>query len=592
MSENNFFSKLKYINLNSDFQEVLRFVNLYKNFSFDFETAGLNDLSPILVSFVIKGSDGYYGFVVDMREHNDIDIFFNIFEKTDLVICHNLSFDLRVLYLMGFDIYKIGFKVYDTMLALYALNTEQKKGLKNFIEKYESVVKYEDAFDILNFNLEESKNYNLKDAYYTYLLYEESFKEIQKKNSYLSLYLEIQISILSIYMMETGIYVDFDYLNTLINDEYKQKLKSLEDDLKLIAKNKYKFDLDLNSRNNIVEFFSRYLLKGLKLDTNFQTEKGNISITSDNIEYLIENNDDIDEDVIDFLKKYIEYKELRKIVESYSSENLSVNELYSRVYPQINSSGTRTSRMTVTNPPLQTIPMTELGKQIRRAFCSKDENNFLVIDLSQLELRILVYYINRDNLITKYNQGIDLHTQTSELLGVSRKEAKIINFMIIYGGGSSSLSRKLNITKEKATEYISNFINKLDGYKDLKTTISRFCINNKYIRLPLNYYRYLNGDNNYVERVGFNSLIQSTASIYVKLGMYLLFHVFKNNSGMLLQIHDELLFENSEKMLNIIFRFLKRVYERMFIYTNEGTIGQDLDFKIEGKIGSNWLDCK
>lgn len=592
MEKEQFISKLDYYNLNSTFQEVYEYVKKYKNFSFDFETAGLVDLSPITVSFVIRDSrNKYLGFVVDMRDAESLDLLNSIFNESDLVICHNLSFDLRVLYLLGYDIYKLIPKVYDTMLALYVLNTEQKKGLKDFIGTYEQAVRYEDVIDVLNFNLEKFKFYNLKDSYYTYLLYEKTFSEIREKGSSSALFLEINMALFSIYMMERGIFVDFKYLESLLDYKYRYELELLEQSLKTIARDGYSFDLDLNSRNNIVDFFSRYIIKDKKLLDSLLTEKGNLSISSENIEYLLENYE-LEEKQSEFLKIYQYYKELRKIIETYSKETFSVNELNSRVYSQINSSGTRTARMTITNPPLQTIPSNELGRLIRRSFCSKKENNFLVIDLSQLELRILVHYIGRNSLIEKYNSGIDLHTQTSELLGISRKEAKVVNFMIIYGGGPDALSRKLGIKREQAVEYIQNYIYRIEGYKELKSLIARFCLWNGYIRLPLGYYRYLSEDVSLMERVGFNSLIQTTASIYVKFGMYLLLHLFKDTSGLLLQIHDELLIENSREKLEIIFRFLKRIYERMFIYLNKGTIGQNLDFKIEGKIGSSWLDCK
>lgn len=597
---------LKEFNTNAKFIEVLGYVKKYRNFSFDFETAGFNDLSPILISFVIRDKNGQnYGFVVDFREDKDLDTLFTIFDESDLVICHNSSFDLKVLYYLGYDIYTLIPKLYDTMLALYVLNTEQKKGLKNFIEEFEKATTYGDVSDIVKFDLNKFKEYNLKDAYYTYKLYDKTYKEIKEKFSSMALFLETNISILSIYMMTLGIYIDMDYLEYLIDSKYNGEIDRVEENLKTVAKEVFKFELDLNSRKSLVEFFQNYLFKNTKLDESFFTEKGSLSITTENLEYYLENySNGINDKIYQFLKDYIYYKELRKIVETYSKETFSINELFGRIYPQINSSGTRTARMTITNPPLQTIPANELGRLIRRAFCSKEENNFLVIDLSQLELRILVHYINIYDLIDKYNKGIDLHTQTSELLGIGRKEAKVVNFMIVYGGGPSALSRKLGISVEEATKHIQNFVKGIEGYNSLKQHISRFSTTNKYMRLPFGYYRYLDGDNNTIERVAFNTLIQTTASIYVKFGMYMLFHIFKDTSGLLLQIHDELLFENSKENLEIIFLFLKKIYEQMFVYfkdngknmvekeKNSLIIGQALKFKIEGHIGTDWLSCK
>ncbi|GIW22506.1 MAG: hypothetical protein KatS3mg068_1513 [Candidatus Sericytochromatia bacterium] len=585
-TKENFLGYFSFYNLNSNLEEVKEYVLKYKNFSFDFETAGFNDLSPITISFTIKSDDDkYYGFVVDLRELENFDILFEIFNISNLVICHNLYFDLLVLKQIGYDIYNLRYKTYDTMLAIYVSNTESKKGLKNYIE---DSISYEESFNLENFDLQKFKIYNLQDSFYTFKLYESTFPTLKRKNNILAFYLEIQSAFISIYMTDYGVYVDKEELEVIMN-EYKKEIENKEKLLKEIAKSKYNFDLDLNSRISITDFFKNYILIDIEDDEDLKTPKGDVSVSITAISSI-----DLDDEIKKkFVENYIEYKEIRKIYETYNTDSLLKNSYLSRVKPNIRSSGTKTARMIITNPPLQTIPSNDVGKRIRSVFKSRDENKFLVIDLSQLELRLLVHYLNKNELKDKYNSGEDLHDQTSKLLGVDRKHAKIINFMIVYGGGAKSVAKKLGITEELAKEYIDKFSSKLLGYSELKSFITDFVINNGYIRLPLNYYRCLEGDDYTKIRVGFNSLIQMTASIFMKMGMYLIFETFFEKSGLCLQVHDELIFENNNDILERVYRFLKIIYENMFIYkTDEYLLGQDLKFKIEGKIGNNWLDCK
>lgn len=609
-----FLKKFKYFNLESSFEEVLEYVKKYKVFSFDFETAGLYELEPITISFCVKSDDGvYYGFVVDFRDFylsgkeykEKIKIFFKIFDEAHLIIAHNISFDLKVLSSLGYDIQFLRYKIYDTMLAVYVNNTESEKSLKDITKTYfGNNIKYQEVDfisalktgvvkEIKDFSIK-FKSYNLQDSLLAMMLYEKTYWLIERNHTILALFLETQIAFLGIEMFERGIYIDADLLSKLKKDYEKQVLE-LEDELKNIARSKYNYDLDLRSSLSIKEFFKKHLIKNIKnIPKDLLTPKGDISLSIENLDFLgIEDKE--------FQEKYILYKETRKILESYGIDNLLVNRAEGRVIPNINTSGTKTMRMIITDPPLQTIPANAVGKKIRKCFRGSGNNKLLVADLSQLELRILAFYIDREELIEKYNQGIDFHSQTAEKLGIDRKMAKVVNFMVVYGGGAKSLAKKLRISEKEAKKLIDNFSKTLSGYLDLKNYVVGFIKKNGYVQLPYFVRRYLDRNDPRSERVAFNSLIQMTASIFVKTGMYLLWEIFGEDLNLVLQIHDEIIVEDDEKYLKFLSKYIKIIYEKMFIF-NLGkdaydgkqiyAIGQNLKFKIEPEVGEDWLEAK
>jgi DNA polymerase-1 len=203
--------------------------------------------------------------------------------------------------------------------------------------------------------------------------------------------------------------------------------------------------------------------------------------------------------------------------------------------------------------------------------------------------------------LRKYNQGIDFHSQTAEKLGIDRKMAKVVNFMVVYGGGAKSLAKKLKISENEAKKLIDNFSKTLPGYLELKNYVVSFMKKNGYVQLPYFVRRYLDRNDPRSERVAFNSLIQMTASIFVKTGMYLLWEIFGKDLNLVLQIHDEIIVEDNEGFLKILSKYIKMIYEKMFIF-NLGkdayngkqiyAIGQNLKFKIEPEVGDNWLEAK
>lgn len=602
--ENNLISKndlkdsgmnLDYYNLDSSLEEVFNYVSYYKNFSFDFEVVSLSDLTPLFISFVVIDykNNKRFGFVVDLRFNLNLEVLFKIFDITNLVICHNLSFDLRILYFLGYDIYSLKYKIYDTMIALYVLDTAQPKTLKNYIV---NSTKYEGVSDLLSFDLTNFKVYNLKDSYFTYKLYFSTYKQLyERRGAILGFFLEIQIAILSVYMVSYGVHIDFSKFRSF-EDDILQEINSLTIKLKKAAKEIFDFDLDLKKRLSLIDFFENRIFKDFGLDKKeYMSEKNNISLTIDNISDIIEKLD-LTEEQKNMFNDYISLKELKKLYENYSQRKLRVNYYKGRIIPNINTTGTRTVRMTITNPPFQTIPSSGYGKKIRSLFCGQEENKLLVLDLSQLELRILVHYLNEDKLIKSYNNGSDLHSTTSNYLGLERKDAKIVNFMIIYGGGTQSLSKKLKIDVEKAKDVIKRFTENFTKYESLKNFVINFSESNKFLKFPLGYRRYFDEDGSGFSRSAFNSLIQTTASIYVKFGMYLIFNVLFENTGLLLQVHDELIFENKEKYLDIYLDFVRHFFENTFVYYDNNfenpILGQKLKFKVEGKIGNNWLEAK
>jgi len=308
----------------------------------------------------------------------------------------------------------------------------------------------------------------------------------------------------------------------------------------------------------------------------------------------------------------LNYRQLTKLKNTYidTLPNI-VNKTTNKVHTSFNQTGTSTGRLSSENPNLQNIPIkTEIGREIRKAFIpSKPEWKILSADYSQIDLRVLAHFSMDKNLIDAFNKDEDIHTRTAiEIFNIpkemvdseKRRIAKTVNFGIIYGMTPFGLAKELKISKEQAKEYIENYFLKYPGVKMYMIGAVEKAKKLGYVDTILNRRRYItniNSKNRIIresaEREAINMPIQGSASDIIKLAMINIYNTIKKenlSSKMILQVHDELVFECNPKELDLLRKILKEIMENPTI--SGKPLKLRVPLKIDIKIGDNWGECK
>ena len=299
----------------------------------------------------------------------------------------------------------------------------------------------------------------------------------------------------------------------------------------------------------------------------------------------------------------LEYRELCKLENTYIEKlPLLINDQTKRIHTSFNQTITSTGRLSSSEPNLQNIPIrTEIGREIRRAFISEDKFILLSADYSQIELRILAHLSGDKSLITAFRNNEDIHTHTAAdifdldrdlINGQMRRMAKIVNFGIIYGMSSYGLARNLGVGREEAEKYIQNYFQRYQGVKRYIEKEKEEARRKGYVVTLLNRRRYLEGINSldknireFNERIAINTPIQGSAADLIKLAMIKISESFKKKkfkSKLLLQIHDELVFEIYKRELEEAKSIIKDIME----YSLELSV----PLKVNLKTGDNWAE--
>ena len=399
------------------------------------------------------------------------------------------------------------------------------------------------------------------------------------------LYLDVELPLIKvIYLMEKkGIKLDTVFLKKM-SQHFSQKIAGIRTEI---------FDLAGEEFNpNSPKQLSYILFEKLKLPAMKKIKTG----YSTNAQVLLELSEKHE-----IVAKILDYRELEKLKNTYIDKlPRLINPKTGRIHSCFNQTGTSTGRLSSNNPNLQNIPVrTELGRDIRNAFIAEEGNIFLSADYSQIELRILAHLSQDEDLREAFLEGKDIHAFTAaQLFNVDlnlvseemRRIAKTINFGIIYGMSSYGLATSLRISREEAAQYIDAYFqryHRVKEYIDEQIVIAR---NNKYVTTMLNRRRYLEGIDSsnrsireFYERTAVNTPIQGTAADLIKMAM-----VGINNrmerlnlpSGLIIQIHDELIFEIPESEL----------VERQAIVKDvmENCLSLDIPLRVNFKSGNHW----
>ena len=552
---------------------------------FDTETTGLKALEVALIgiAFSYEAGKGYYvSFPTNQEETASILNEFRPFFESDIEkIGHNLKYDIKVLSNYNIDVKG---KLFDTMIAHYLINPDMRHNMDILSETYLNYQpvsiteligkKGKNQLSMRAVPIADQTEYVVEDADITLQLKEHFSKELES-GKLTELFNNVELPLVSVLtaMEIEGININVDFLKDLSI--------TLTEDINRLEKEIYQqageeFNIASPKQLGIVLFENMELVKKPK-----KTKTGQYSTAEDVLSYLAK-----DHQIIKDVLKYRQYKKLQSTyVDALPNE---VNPKTGRIHTQYMQAVAATGRLSSNNPNLQNIPIrTKRGQEVRKSFIPRDENHVLLAaDYSQIELRIIAALSKEENMINAFKNGEDIHASTAarvfdvpldEVTREQRSNAKTVNFGIIYGVSAFGLSNQTDLTRGEAKELIDTYY---ETYPKLKAFMSAqvdFAREHGYVETVLKRRRYLKDINsrnamvrNGAERNAVNAPIQGSAADIIKLAMINIHKRFEEEnfqSKMLLQVHDELVFDAHKEELEIIKPIIKFEMENAFKMT-------------------------
>ncbi|GFD91552.1 DNA polymerase I [Alteromonas sp. KUL156] len=569
---------------------------------FDTETTGLKALEVELIgiAFSWEAGKGYYvSFPEDQEQTKVILEEFRPFFEAEIIekIGHNLKYDIKVL--SNYNMPVKG-KLFDTMIAHYLINPDMRHNMDVLAETYLNYQpvsiteligkKGKNQLSMRQVELPKQTEYAVEDADITYQLKEHFSKELESGNV-TKLFNEVETPLVSVLtaMEIEGINLDTDFLKTLS--------KALSKDISQLEQNIYE---QAGEEFNIAspKQLGPILFDKLKLvDKPKKTKTGQYSTAEDVLSYLAK-----DHQIVADILEYRQYKKLQSTyVDALPNE---INPKTGRVHTVYAQAVAATGRLSSNNPNLQNIPIrTKRGQEVRKAFIPRNEDYVLLAaDYSQIELRIIAALSEEETMIKAFQHGEDIHASTAakvfnvpieEVTREQRSNAKTVNFGIIYGVSAFGLSNQTDLSRKEAKELIDTYY---ATYPKLRNYISKqvdFAREHGYVETVLHRRRYLKDINSRnaivrgaAERNAVNAPIQGSAADIIKLAMINIYKRFEQEnfkSKMLLQVHDELVFDAHKDELDIIKPIIKQEMENAF------KMSVPLDVEID--TGANWLEA-
>jgi DNA polymerase-1 len=512
-------------------------------------------------------------------------------------IGQNLKYDSIILRRLGVNLSPIWF---DTMVAAYLLDPEGKGySLENLALKYLGLKKTEIAELIGKGRNQISMDrvtsakvcdYSCQDADFALRLCHILAPRL-KENNLESLFADVEMPLVNVLidMEYSGVSIDTDVLKGL-SRQVGEKATQIEKEIyKLVG---HEFNIDSHKQ------LSTVLFEELKLPRGKRTTTGQLAT---------------DHTVLDELAlthplpaKIVEYRTLTKLKSTYlDAFPKMVSPFDGRVHTSFNQTGTATGRLSSSEPNLQNIPIKEeVGRQIRRAFVTRSkEYKILTSDYSQIELRLLAHFSRDAELIAAFNRGEDIHSSVASALyhvkikdvtPTQRRHAKAVNFGIVYGLTPHGLSVGLGISHEDAKKYIDTYFQKYEGVTAFIEKVISRAREQGYVTTVLNRIRYIPGISSddkqrraLAERLAVNTVLQGSAADLIKIAMIRIHRALKerrSKSALILQIHDELVFEIFEKDL--------KEEKEIIVTAMENAIPLSVPVRVNLEIGDNWLEAK
>jgi DNA polymerase-1 len=589
--------KLKF-NLIDTKEKLMKLTNIIierKYFSFYLETSSDNSISANILGIALsfKDNENYYIplFALNLLENSKclspelvLGQLRSCFEdKETIKIGHHLKFTFVL-----FRRYKIELEGnnFDTMVAAYLLNpSSENYDLRNLFWEYLKCLKNDDDKEGRQDTITSIEN--ACENAQNILKLKDVLKEKMEEKKLISLFKNIEMPLVKVLgeMEINGIKVNIAFLKKV-----SQKVDFRLGELKKTIYNLSETEFNINSPKQL----SVVLFERLKLPIIKKTKTG-YSTNADVLSILAPQHK-----VVSFI---LEYRELDKLKNTYIDKlPLLVNSKTKRIHTSFHQTVTSTGRLSSSEPNLQNIPIrTKVGREIRKAFIAEEGFVLLSADYSQIELRILAHLSQDENLLNAFKNDEDIHAHTaSGIFGLDqniismqmRRMAKVINFGIIYGMSSYGLARNLGIGREEADKYISNYFYRYQGVKKYIEREKEEARKKGYVITLLNRRRYLEGINSkdkniceFNERIAINAPIQGSAADLIKLAMIKISESFKRErftSRLLLQIHDELVFEIYQPELEKAKGVIKDIMEH--------SLKLSVPIKINLKTGNDWAE--
>ena len=549
-----------------DWDVLFQRLSTEKRFAFDTETTSLDYRIAQIVGFSVAfdANDAYYvplahdyeGAPEQLNRELILGQIKPILEDASVQkIGHHLKYDAHILENHGIQLQGWYF---DTMLASYVLNSvATRHGMDDVARLYLShlTTTFEQVagkgVKQKTFNqieLETAAHYAAEDAHVTYRLYEALNTKLQKHPELINILNNIEMPVARVLTMmeENGIELNLDFLDQL-SVEFSNTIQDLENQITEIAGQPF----NVSSPKQVGEIlFDKLGLKGGK-----KTSTGQYS-TSESVLEKIEH---------PITNLILEYRGLSKLKSTYTDGLLKqANNETHRVHTSYHQALTATGRLSSTDPNLQNIPVREdIGRQIRKAFIAPKGRVLLAADYSQIELRLMAHFSQDDALVDAFNHGQDVHRRTAaEVLGIAlddvtsnqRRQAKAVNFGLLYGMSEFGLTRQLGFSREESRSYIGKYFQRYPGVLDYMERTRQVAREQGFVETILGRRLYtpdIMASNKMVkqgaERAAINAPLQGSAADIIKMAMIAVEKILpKDQAKMLLQVHDELVFEVDE----------------------------------------------
>ena len=508
-------------------------------------------------------------------------------------IAQNAKFDYSVL--ANYDIHVQGI-AYDTMLESYVLNSTERHDMDSMANRYlhlktitynelTKVDKKQVTIDVIE--VEKTTQYAAEDADVTLQLHQKLWPELEKDQKLSKLFsdIEMPLAIVLADMERTGVLIDTKQLNDY-SIELNKKMLELEAELHFLAGEKF----NPSSPKQIQAIlFDKHQLPVLK-----KTPKGDPSTSEDVLSELAEQ--------YVLPRKILFYRSLAKLKNTYTDKlPLMVSPIDHRIHTNYNQIGTVTGRLSSNDPNLQNIPVrNEEGRRIRQAFIAPNGYKIISADYSQIELRIMAHLSQDQSLLSAFANDKDIHRVTAsevltkpeaDITAEERRRAKAVNFGLIYGMSAFGLSKQINLPRKEAQSYIDRYFERYPGVQTYMEETRQLAMQQGYVETLSGRRLYLpkiisgNGiEKRGAERAAINAPMQGTAADIIKTAMIKMSEWIKNqptgNIRMVMQVHDELVFEVKEELVSEYSALIKSIMENCYQLS--------VPLKVDVGIGNNW----
>jgi DNA polymerase-1 len=580
--------------------ELITLLLKQERISFDTETTGTdaNIADLVGISFCITPGEGYY---IPLSANRDevmpiLEEFRVVWESEHIVkVGQNIKYDMLILKWYGINVKG---RLFDTMLAHYLIDPDTRHNMDVLSENYLGYspisittligAKGKNQGTMRDVPVENVVDYAAEDADVTLQLanvFEPMLKDLNAER------LATEVENPLIYVLadieKEGVRIDMD---TLINYSKELEIEIRKYEQTVFEKCGVTFNLASPKQ------LGEVLFDKLCLDPKAKKTKTGQYQTGEDVLMALAGKSDVVKDILDF-------RQLQKLKSTYvDALPLLVNPKTGRVHTSYNQAVAATGRLSSNNPNLQNIPIrTERGREVRKAFIPRDENHVLLsADYSQIELRIIADISKEENMLYAFNNGIDIHTATAarvygigieEVTSTQRRNAKAVNFGIIYGQSAFGLSQNLGIPRKEAAEIIEQYFAQYPGIKRYMADTMNFARENGFVETILGRRRYLRDINSnnqtvrgFAERNAINAPIQGSAADMIKVAMINIHKDIQERglqSKMTMQVHDELVFD--------VLKTEVEVMKEIITHRMRTAIKTDVPIEVEIGEGENWL---